>query len=245
MDTPRPEASLTLGGEGVALRAGFRAATAEELAGGPLEVEAFVDNTGAAPLYLALAGEGSRLRPARFSFAATVEGLDVELDDPEAGAPDAGGPATVVAVPPGESRSQSLLVNEFLRLEKLSQALGPGEARALTLRCRRPMPLAVTEAQAFRVGPSTPEVDVTLTLSVRRDDRALEALVAGLAARSGVEWTAVPSPDRERAIVRLAALRHPGAAAALRSLQRHGDPAVRRYAERALRALERFGGRST
>src|SRR5215831_4119286 len=210
MDTPRPEASLTLGGEGVALRAGFRAATAEELAGGPLEVEAFVDNTGAAPLYLALAGEGSRLRPARFSFAATVEGLDVELDDPEAGAPDAGGPATVVAVPPGESRSQSLLVNEFLRLEKLSQALGPGETRALTLRCRRPMPLAVTEAQAFRVGPSTPEVDVTLTLSVR-----------------------------------LAALRHPGAAAALRSLQRHGDPAVRRYAERALRALERFGGRST
>src|SRR5215472_10969545 len=214
MDTSRPEASLTLGGEGVALRAGFRAATAEELAGGPLEVEAFVDNTGAAPLYLALAGEGSRLRPARFSFAATVEGLDVELDDPEAGAPDAGGPATVVAVPPGESRSQSLLVNEFLRLEKLSQALGPGEAVALTLR-------------------------------VRRDDEALEALVAGLAARSGVEWTAVPSPDRERAIVRLAALRHPGAAAALRSLQRHGDPAVRRYAERALRALERFGGRST
>ena len=75
---------------------GFRVIEAEPLlAGGPVEVEFFIDNAGARALHLFVNGDRARQRPGSFSFVATMAG--VTLPDPYKDVAWEGGPATVVS----------------------------------------------------------------------------------------------------------------------------------------------------
>jgi len=229
---PQTEASVILKAKNLQVRAGFRASTPETLAGGPIEIEFFVESLSGEPLYLAVGGDRARLRPAFFSFTAELEGAEIELDDPAAKIPERGGPATVIQVKTGAPNRYAILVNEFVRLEKVSAALKPGEVRELRIRCQRPLPLALSNEQAFQFSRDTSRVDVTLVIHVRRDDAALETLIARLAAE--VRGDQIGAVEREQAIKTLVALRHPVALPYLQMFRDHPDPAVRMYVQWAL-----------
>ncbi len=228
------EAAMIFEAKDIQVRAGFRAHDPEVLAGGPLEVEFFVENTGATPFYLAVGTDRTRLRPAFFSFTARLDGADVKMDDPASGIMERGGPAGVARIETGASYSQALLVNEFVRLEKVSAVMQPGEVGTLHIHCRRPLPLANSEQQAFQLGNNVPGVDVTLAVRVRRDDAALDALIARLAEAVRADWSATPEPRRIQGISQLAALRTPVALPYLQALVNHPDPEVRLRVQRAL-----------
>lgn len=230
------EASTRFEAGNVEVVAGFRALNAEELAGGLIEAEFFVENTGGSPFYLAAGGNRSKLRPAFFSFAATleVEGREVLLDDPAAGIIERGGPVTRIQVETNAPYRKTLLVNEFVSLEKTIPALSPNQAGVLRLRCQRPLPMASIPEQAFQMGSEAPVVDAVLVFHVRRDDIALEALVARLAHEVRANQTPAVSAEREQKIAKLAALRNPMAILYLQGLSDHPDPVVKMYVARTM-----------
>lgn len=228
------EAAKVLNANGIQVRAGFRAPDPEALAGGPLEIEFFVENIGQIHFSIACGTDRAKLRPAFFSFTATLDGSDINLDDPAARIPELGGPASVIRVEAGASYSQALLVNEFIRLEKVNTVMQPGEVRTLYVHCPRPLPLARTQQQAFQTVNNVPRVDVTLTVRVRRDDAALDALVARLAEAVRADWNVPVAPSRTQAISQLVALRTPVALPYLKALANHPDPEVWIRVQRAL-----------
>jgi hypothetical protein len=219
--------------------AGFRAVAAEFLSGGAVEVEFFVENTGGTPFYLAVGGDRARLRPSFFSFAATleVEGAEVLLDDPAARIIDRGGPVTRIQVKTNAPYRKTLLVNEFVRLEKTIAALFPGQAGVLRLRCQRSLPMASVPEQAFKMDSDAPVVEAALVFHVRRDDTALEALSARLATEVRANQTVTVSAEREQTIAKLAALRNPVAVQYLQALSDHPDPVVKMYVVRTVALL--------
>jgi hypothetical protein len=228
------EASSEFAVNDLKVTAGFRIGEAEVLAGGPLKVEFFAESDSAVPLYLSVRGDRARLRQACFFFSATVEGKEVNLDDPAAAIPDLGGLGTAVKIERNAPYRRMLLVNEYVRLENLVAALTPGEVIGLRLRCQRSLPLADRLEQALTGRAEGRVADVTLALRVRRDDAALESLIARLAAEIDANRTGAVSAARELAIAELAALRQPAAVPYLRMLEDHPDPVVQMYVQRAL-----------
>jgi len=235
------EASSDFAVNNLKVTAGFRTHDAEVLAGGPLKVEFFVENDNAAPLYLSVRGDRARLRQANFSFAAAVEGKEVNLDDPAAKTMDLGGLGTAAKIETGAPYRRMLLVNEFVRLEKLVAALTSGEVVMLRLRCQSPLQLAGSIEQVFKSRAEGRVADVALTIHVRRDDAALEALIARLAAEIDANRTGAVSAERELAIAELGALRHPAAVPYLQNLSNHPDPVVQIYAQRTLAIMKPVG----
>lgn len=240
--TPTPpglklKASSTFETQDLQVRAGFHTHDFEVIAGGPLEVEFLVENTGRLPLNLAVGGDRAQLRPSFFSFQATVDETEVDLQDPSA-APNLGGPATVIEVKTNAPYRQTVLVNEFVTLENIRTALKPGEVKVLRIRCQRPIPLAVDKQQAFQTGANAQMVNVVLVVHVRRDDTALEALMAHLTAEIRADWTITASAKREQAISQLVALRDRATIPYLKTLIEHPDPAVRMRVQRALTTIK-------
>ena len=216
---PREQA-LDLVADGVPVRAGFRILQAGALAGGPIELEFFVEVRGDAVRYLSLSGDRMRLRPADFSFTAAFAG--VPLADPCEGLPDYGGLGWVADVAPDHPLRFWLVLNEYVRLEAVLDLLPPGAAGLLSVVCRRPLRLGadVDAAMAARGEPVL--VEVELGIELRRDDAALDELVARLVAevRDG------PPTLRERPLSILLALRGPAAVARWRALVTHPDALV-------------------
>src|SRR5258708_12855235 len=101
-DTEIHEQAIELAGENISLHTGFRLATTNPLAGGPIEIEFFIDNNGSSSFPLALVGDRSRQRPGKFSFTASLEG--VTLEDPMAMMDHTGDPAPAVNAFPPTSR---------------------------------------------------------------------------------------------------------------------------------------------
>ena len=216
---------------------GFRfVGTDPGLAGGPVELEFFVDNVGARALHVLVAGDRARLRPGSLTVSASLEG--VALPDPFADIPCAGGPATVVAVEPSKTYRQTFLINQFVRLEDSVDRLEPGEAGQLVLSCRRPLPLAADRESALVRSGAPPVVEVQLALELRRDDAQLAALVDQLVddVRHG------PRDQRERPLTLLLALRAPLAVSRWRALLDHADPVVVARVRQALQLADRLGG---
>jgi hypothetical protein len=149
--SPRPpehrEGFVALVAHGMPLRAGFRVMPGALLAGGPVELEFFVDTLGALPLYLAVGGDRARQRPGQFSFDARFDGH--ELSDPMAALADAGGPIGVIEVSCTSPWRQRLMLNQFVGLEDTLQRLQPGAAGRLDLSCRRHMVLGATDEAAL------------------------------------------------------------------------------------------------
>lgn len=227
------EASSVFAVNNFKVTAGFRTREVEVLAGGPLKVEFFVENDNAKPLYLPVRGDRARLRQANFSFTATIAGREVNLEDPAAEIMDLGGLGSVAKIETGAPFHQTLLVNEFVRLENLVVVLSPGEVVMLHLQCQRPLPVALSMEQGPRGHAKPPVVNVMLAMRVKHDAAALEALIARLAVEIDANRTGPVSAKRELAIAELVALRSPMAAPYLRSLSDHPDPVVRMYVERA------------
>lgn len=211
------------------VRAGFRVVNASALAGGPIEIAFFVEKDRPPALYVMIAGDRARQRPGGFSFVATF--LDAPLLDPMERVPDLGGPATAIAVDPGHSWRQPLLLNEFVRLEDAPARLAPGATGRLDIVCSRTFPLATDPTSALLVREG-PRVDVPLSLPLRRDDEALAALATHLAE----QVREVPPAERESALVRLLALRS-AARPQIESLVDHPCPSVAARVRGALAAL--------
>lgn len=221
------EGFIDIAAQGMPVRAGFRFMSGALLAGGPVELEFFVDNFGALPLYLAVGGDRMRQRPGQFSFAATFDGHSVP--DPMAALPDAGGPIGIVEISAASPWRQRLVLNQFVRFEDTPQHLQPGAAGRLGLSCRRPIVLAATDAAALTDDASL-ALAIDLALDLRRDDQALVALAADL---SDAITRGAPT-EREPALDRLLAMRS-AARAQIDALTRNADPSV---AARALQAVQ-------
>jgi hypothetical protein len=219
---------------GTSARAGFRVLQDDALAGGPLSIEFVVENTGTQPAYFFTATDRSRLRPDNFTLQAGVQGSDVVLTDPLANVPYLGGPGGVLEVEPGAQIKQRLLVNNFVTLEQTRDVLAPGEASTVWIRGLRTLALTATEDQALQGGGETAQIDATLSIPIRRDDAALEALVASLADSIRADQSTNVSAQREQTIGELVALRLPMVVPQLESLKDHPDPAVKMYVQRAL-----------
>lgn len=221
MNTPTPEQCEGYrepASDGVRVRAGFQVATAEPIAGGPVELVFLVESLGAHPLRLAVSGDRMAQRPGRFTFTAMF--LGSPLEDPMIGAPDMGGPAGVVEVSSSSPWRQPLILNQFVRLEDTPGRLAPGAIGRLDLACRRPIALSVTDEGALlRNGEVVLAVD--LAFDLRRDDATLAATVARLldAVMQG------PLASREQSLALLFPMRT-CARAQIGALTRHPDPSV-------------------
>jgi hypothetical protein len=223
----------------VQVLAGFRTPAREALAGGPLDIEFFIENRGQEPFCFAFGTDRARRRPALFSLTAYPGGSSDHLDDPRASIPELGGPMGIRRLAPGEPFTQKLIAGQFICLEQLRDIVAPGEAQLVTVRCRRPLPAASDEAAALQPRSHTPTVDATLRIHVRRDDHALAHCIAALAEQARPRHPLPPAPDWEHAVATLCTLRVPEARPHLQALLDHPDPATRTMAEQALAALER------
>ena len=208
------------------VRAGFRRPSLEVVAGGPLDVQFFVEATQ--PIVVAVASDRTRLRPDFFHFSAHLDG--VEIDDPFGSYASLGGPGSVVPVQPGSPWRQWLIVNQFLRLERAMEVVAAGAVGRLRLRGGRPLPMTTDTAEAFRRG-GVPEIDVTETILLRRDDARLASFIDQLIdeVRHG------PPERREWPLVLLLSLRAPAAVERWRALVDHADPVVGERVRQALR----------
>jgi hypothetical protein len=225
----RRNGAVDLSVDGIGVRAGFRLVTKEPLAGGPVELEFFVEPLGTGPLKLAVGGDRMRQRPGQLVFEAELEGTP--LPDPFAEVPDMGGPLGLVDVSADQPWRQPLVLNDFVRLEDAIALVEPGEMGRLRLACRRPVVLAAEAARAL-AADGAELVEVDLAFDVCRDDAALAALVADLLDRvmNG------PAAERERPLALLLSLRTT-ARAQIEALAKHPDETV---ADRARRALTRL-----
>jgi hypothetical protein len=217
--------AVDLAADEIRVRAGFRVVTGELLAGGPIELEFFVESLGSRTLQLAVAGDRMRQRPGQFSFAATFEGSP--LEDPIAAVPYMGGPEGVVQVTTDSPWYQPVVLNQFIRLEDTPRLVS-GAIGRLGLACCRPLALTATAAAALS-HEGAPVLAVDLALDLRRDDEALAVLVARLVD----EIMRGPLAARERPLALLLSMRS-AAHAEIDALTRHSDPSVANRARQAL-----------
>ena len=224
-----PEQAVMTDLDGMRFRAGFRFAAASDVAGGPIEVEFYVESSGPAARYLLVSGDRMRQRPGGFQFTATLN--DNALGDPFGGVPDMGGPGGVVEIGPSRPWHQTLVLNQFVRLEAALGMLRPGASGQLKVHCRRPVRLTANKDEALAASERAPVVEAGLQRKIVRDDARLKALVDGLMDQIRDE----PREQRERPLSLLLSLRAPLAVERWRALEKHPDPLVFERVKTALR----------
>lgn len=236
MNTHMPgqrEGDVDLAKGEIRAHAGFRIVTSELLAGGPIELEFFVENLGPFPFRLAVSADSLRQRPDKFSFSATFESSP--LKDPMEVVTYIGGPIAVVQVATDKPWYQLLVLNQFICLEDTTQHLIQGASGRIELMCRRQLALATTDADALSQ-EGTLVVAVNLSFELRRDDKALEALAESLLndVMSG------PPALRERPLTLLLSMRA-AAHAQIKALARHPDSSVATRAQQAIASFCKNG----
>jgi hypothetical protein len=158
------------------------------------------------------------------AFAAELEDSGVVLDDPAAGSANIGGPAGAVPLAEGRPFAQELLVNQFLSLERLTDAVPAGDTQVLTLQLTRTLRVGADQAEALQARGAPVEAELTLT--VRGDPAELDRIADELA--EAVRRDELPgSVAREQALTTLLAMRTPAAARHLQALEDHPDPGIR------------------
>jgi hypothetical protein len=222
----RREAAADVAADAIHVRAGFHVITTDPLAGGPVELEFFVENLAPLPLQLAVSGDRMRRRPGQFTFAATLDGARIE--NAMASTPFMGGPVGIVQVSADSPWRQPLILNEFVRLEETRARLSAGASGRLDLECRRPLAHAATSG-GLAPDDSALVVAVNLSFDLRRDDAA----VAALAGRLLDEVMGGPPALRERPLGLLLSMRSV-ARPQLEALARHPDSSVASRAQQAL-----------
>ncbi|MBX9403071.1 hypothetical protein K4L06_17315 [Lysobacter sp. BMK333-48F3] len=223
----------TFDAHGRRVRAGLRLdGSTPLLAGAPIGLTFSIELEGAQRLYLAVAGDRGRQRPAGFVFVAKLDEADAPLPDPLHGVPDSGGPLGLVEIGAETPWRQPLLLNQFVALEEGLRLIPPGERRTLRLSCRKSLELGPSEAAALDPTNAT-SVELSLSFALERDDEALAGIAAGLAATVSDG----PIEERETALLRLLGMRA-AAREQLRALTRHRQFSVAERARLALDALE-------
>jgi hypothetical protein len=129
-------------------------------------------------------------------------------------------------------------VNQFLRLEQALEMIESGASGNLELRGGRPLPLTMKVAEAYRK-TGVPQVDVTESIVLRRDDDRLIAEVD----RMIDEVRYGPVEQRERPLSLLLTLRAPIAVQRWQGLVGHRDPRVSERVRQGLQVAEEVGRR--
>ncbi|WP_440956053.1 hypothetical protein ACSAZK_03625 [Methanosarcina sp. Mfa9] len=217
----------------ISAHVGFRVVTSDLIAGGPIELEFFVENLRPFPFRLAVSGDRMRQRPGQFSFSATFEGSP--LGDPIEGVPYMGGPMGIVQVATDIPWHQSIVLNQFLCLEDTPRRLVQGTSGRIDLVCNRQLSLAITDADALSHNGAL-VVAVNLSFDIRRDDEALEELASSLLN----EIMTGPLDSRERPLALLLSMRK-AAHAQIDALTKHPDESVARRARQAMSSFCKNG----
>lgn len=201
------------------LRASFQAVEPSALAGGPIELQLTVEAPSERAVYVMFSGDRMRLRSGDFAFAASCGGA--VLTDPKGDLPNLGGPSTLIAVRPGTPHRRTLLLNDFVRLEDTLDIVPPDSSAELLVTCLWSPRLAADERAASGLGDPL-RVEMSLALSIRRDDAALVELVDRL-----VDDVFHGEPGvRVRALELVTSLRAPIAVERWRALAAHPDASV-------------------
>jgi hypothetical protein len=182
------------------------------LVGGPIELESSIALANA-PLFLRLSGDRDSWR-----ITGAIDG--VALADPYPGY-FYSGPVYVGAVAAGEPRVETAELADYVALEDALDFVAEGRPSSLALDVSRHLGVGPTEELAWSA-PAAELFREPLSISLRRDDAALAALVDRLVdeVRSG------PREKREVPLRRLLGLRAPLAVERWRGLAAHPDPLV-------------------
>jgi hypothetical protein len=156
----------------VPLEIGFRAVTPKIIAGGPVEIEAFVINNSESPLKLFISADRLRLRPAQYSFEAYFE--DILIDDPMSDVPFMGGPECNAIVSAENPWRQLILLNEYVSLENLLHLMLNGTTGVMNLSCNYSLKYASTANDNLYQNEKV--IQLKLSLKIHRDDEQLKKL---------------------------------------------------------------------
>lgn len=201
----------------------------EALAGGPVPVTSIVSLRSGDPVGIVLGASRATGRSSEYAFAA--DGPDgAPLPDPYAGAVEVGGIEGALPLTPDAPRTERVLLNQFLALERVRDEVADGEAADLEVRCARLIRVDVAPI------PDPPSATAVLRVTLRHDDAALRSWADETAALvlAGREVDVV----REQRVLELVTARSAPVAGALDALTRHPDQAIAARARRALDALD-------
>ena len=219
-------ADVTVAGR--VLRVDFRSPAEPVLAGGPAYLEVVISLLAGDPTRLVAGSARATGRSREYSFSAETP-AGTPLRDPFAGAVEIGGVQTAVPVAPDAPALEHVLLNQFLTLEALRDAVPDGETADIVVRCSRTLALD---------GEATDDVPAATAehrLPLRRDDAALADTYRRAAA--DIMATHQFTAERERLLLELTTARNDLAAEPLSTLTEHPDAQVSARAAHALEAL--------
>ncbi len=202
----------------------FRPVGTDLLAGGPIELDTVLRLSGGDPVTVTTSVERSTGRSRDHRFTADIPDGRA-LSDPYRDAVEMGGVQTSDVLTAQAPLRDTILLNQFLDIERLRPAIDPDSSVDVHVVGERRVTTEAGDGTARR----------GFTLRLRRDDAALAARLRQIAA----SINAAPgyTTDRARELLRLSTLRDPIAIAALRAVAGHPDPEVAGAVERALSAL--------
>jgi len=217
---------------GRTLRVDFQSGAEPLLAGGPVYLEVAISLLAGEPTRLVTGAARATGRSREDAFSASTP-AGTPLQDPFARAPELGGVQTALQLLVGTPAIERVLLNQFLTLEALRDAVPEGEAADIVIHCSRTLSLEGEkhgDAQA---------ATTDLNLSMRRDDAALSDVYKRAAAEimASLQFTA----RREQLVVELTTARNALAAEPLSVLTEHSDSQVSTRAAQALQALTTSG----
>jgi hypothetical protein len=213
-------------------RVTFGPADEPALAGGPVHLRVVVALLSGGPVQLAESAARATGRSREYAF--TANGPDGgPLPDPFADAVEIGGVETFREVTTEVPVTADVLLNQFLELDRVREALPDGGTLQLAVHCRRWLRLR-TQAD-----DETAAASAIVHVQMRRDDAELARRFQTAAAailRAGQFDVA-----RERLLTELVSARSPLAIGALSALLGHSDGYIVARAPQALDALRQPG----
>jgi hypothetical protein len=227
MTTQNSSATADVETAGRVLQVAFTPDAGPLLAGGPVYLDGVVSLLMGDPVGLLSSAARATGRSREYAFAA--EGPDgVPLRDPFSDAVEIGGIETSRPLTMTAPVTEHLLVNQFLTLEDVRDAIPDGQTTELVVRCSRLLRL-----EGLPEDPATATAAVHLW--IRRDDAALANYYREAA--DAIMATQQFDVAREQRLVELFSARSELATDALSSLIDHPDAYVAARARQALAAL--------
>ncbi len=215
--------------QGRSISVEFRPTTTPLLAGGPVEVSATLRLLDGDAATVTTSVERSTGRSRDYRFA--VDGPEgVSLGDPYAAAIEMGGVQTSDQLTVDAPLEDTVLLNQFLELERLRSTINDGDTAEVRVRGERVVHLVSDQGD-----DDTVTATAIFTLQLRRDDAALAAVLAQMA--ESICATPGNTTSRTRDLLQLSTIRDPIAQQALEMLASHPDPEVTTAAAQALAGL--------
>jgi hypothetical protein len=210
------------------LRMVFRPDAMPLLAGAPAYVDGVISLRAGDPVALLTSGARATGRSREYAFTAT--GPDgIRVTDPFADAVEMGWVETFFQLAPSTPVTEHLLLNQFLTLERVRDAVPDGDTTELVVQCAR-----VLRLQGYP-NEDAPTATAELHLRIRRDDAAVRRRYDQAA--EAIMATEQFDVFREQRLVELVCARNELVVDALTSMTSHRDSSVAARAQQALAAL--------